>query len=155
MNEYYQSLPKKRIGAGAIFSNKDGQILVVKPNYRDRWLIPGGVVEQDESPRSGCSREIKEEIGLEIDLSEPVCIDYKSSIDNKPEVIHFLFDAGVISEKQIQEIALQEDELSEYRFVHKNDLMGLLEHGLRERVIEYLKDPDIDKCIYLENQKKV
>jgi hypothetical protein len=38
------------MAAGALFFNHRDEILILKPTYRDDWLIPGGVVELDESP---------------------------------------------------------------------------------------------------------
>jgi len=77
MNEYYKTLPKKRAAVGALIFNHSDQLLIVKPNYRDRWLIPGGVVEENESPRAGCAREIKEELSLDLVVNDLVCVDYK------------------------------------------------------------------------------
>ena len=57
---------KKPIAAGALFLNKDGKILLVEPTYKDHWGMPGGTVEDDESPADGCVREIKEELSLDL-----------------------------------------------------------------------------------------
>jgi ADP-ribose pyrophosphatase YjhB (NUDIX family) len=62
-HKYYKNLPKKRMAAGALILNKNNEILIVKPNYRDQWLIAGGVIEENESPKDACLREVKEEIG--------------------------------------------------------------------------------------------
>ncbi|PIQ91619.1 MAG: hypothetical protein COV70_02730 [Parcubacteria group bacterium CG11_big_fil_rev_8_21_14_0_20_39_22] len=66
MNNYYKNLPRKYMGSGALFSDTDGKILVVKPTYKDHWEIPGGVVEQNESPLFTCLREVKEELNITI-----------------------------------------------------------------------------------------
>jgi len=57
----FTKMPTKRMTAGAIFLNAIGNILIVKPPYRPDWLIPGGTIEADESPKTACMREIKEE----------------------------------------------------------------------------------------------
>jgi 8-oxo-dGTP diphosphatase len=153
MNEYYKRLPKKRIAAGALIFNSKNQLLIVKPNYRDRWLIPGGIVEENESPRQGCQREIKEELDLIIKVKNPVCVDYKVASSQKPDGVYFLFDIGVINEKTIEVISIQNDELDEFRFINQELLVEMLEHGLHERVIHYLKRDRNDHklCEYLEN----
>ena len=51
-----------RVAAGALIRNPAGQILLVKPTYKDGWDIPGGYVEPGESPGAACLRELKEEI---------------------------------------------------------------------------------------------
>ena len=66
------------MGAGCLLFNSEDEILIVKPTYKDYWTLPGGVVEQNESPRDACMREVKEEIGIEIVPKRLVCIDYTS-----------------------------------------------------------------------------
>ncbi|MFH0988218.1 MAG: NUDIX hydrolase, partial [Parcubacteria group bacterium] len=67
MGEYLDSLPKKRMGAGVLFLNEQKELLIVNPTYKDHWAVPGGSVEENESPRQACLREIKEELGIEVD----------------------------------------------------------------------------------------
>src|SRR5580698_9323232 len=64
--EYYASLPKHIAGAGAIFHDADGKVLLVKPSYRDTWQFPGGGLEHGEYPFQAAAREVSEEIGLEL-----------------------------------------------------------------------------------------
>jgi 8-oxo-dGTP diphosphatase len=50
---------------------RDGRYLVLKRGqepYRGRWELPGGFVEQGESPAEGVSREVFEETGLRIEV---------------------------------------------------------------------------------------
>jgi len=47
--------------------NKEGKILIVKRNLKpgiNKWALPGGFIESDESPEVACLRELKEETGL-------------------------------------------------------------------------------------------
>ena len=64
--EYYASLPKHIAGAGAIFHDPDGKVLLVKPSYRDTWEIPGGNLKHGEYPFQAAARQVKEETGLEL-----------------------------------------------------------------------------------------
>jgi ADP-ribose pyrophosphatase YjhB (NUDIX family) len=57
---YQETLPKKRISAGCLFFDDRGRLLVVNPTYKDTWEIPGGVVEENESPREAVIREVVE-----------------------------------------------------------------------------------------------
>jgi ADP-ribose pyrophosphatase YjhB (NUDIX family) len=71
--EYLASLPRRRIAAGALIRDQTGRICLVDPTYKDFWQLPGGTVEADESPSAGCRREVREELGLEIDLGPMLC----------------------------------------------------------------------------------
>jgi ADP-ribose pyrophosphatase YjhB (NUDIX family) len=48
--KYYESLPRKLMAAGVIFRDERDRILLVEPNYKPDWEIPGGIVEAGESP---------------------------------------------------------------------------------------------------------
>ena len=61
---HFDSLPKKRMGAGCLFLDEHQRVLLVKPTYKPGWEIPGGIVELNESPKKCCEREVLEEIGF-------------------------------------------------------------------------------------------
>jgi 8-oxo-dGTP diphosphatase len=92
--EYLQSLPKKRMAAGCLFLDEDERILLVKPGYIEGWSIPGGVVEQDESPKACCQREIQEEIGVDWSVGELLILDYNHPRGEKSESLVFIFFGG-------------------------------------------------------------
>jgi 8-oxo-dGTP diphosphatase len=73
----FEMLPKKRMASAALFLNAQNDMLIVKPIYRKDWLLPGGVVEERESPRQACIREVKEELGLDVAESQLLCVDNK------------------------------------------------------------------------------
>ncbi|HEX5541233.1 MAG TPA: NUDIX hydrolase [Micromonospora sp.] len=61
---WYAQLPMVYAAAGALVTDPAGRVLMVKPNYRDYWMILGGTLEADEPPHAGCAREVAEEIDL-------------------------------------------------------------------------------------------
>src|SRR5690349_8448493 len=93
--------PKKQMGAGALFFNAASELLLVKPTYRDYWSIPGGVVEDGESPRQGCMREVREEIGLDVRLGPLLVVDYTSRATSPREALQFLFHGGTLDDVAI------------------------------------------------------
>jgi 8-oxo-dGTP diphosphatase len=103
--EYLKSLPRKKIAAAAIFFNEKNELLIVKPNYRDHWLVPGGIVEKNESPAHGCIREVKEEISLIIHTPKFVGVNYV--VGNDDEGLHFVFYCGVLTQDQTSQIKIQ------------------------------------------------
>ena len=46
------------------FENNELKVLLVKMNYRDKWLLPGGYVRKDENLDDAVQRVIKERTGL-------------------------------------------------------------------------------------------
>ena len=72
----YRIMPKKRLSAGVLFLNQKQEILLVKPTYREGWLLPGGVIDEDESPKHCAQREILEELGVRVACDTLLLVDY-------------------------------------------------------------------------------
>lgn len=154
---FYESLPQKRMAAGCILLNDKDEILLLKPTYKDSWEIPGGVVEDNESPKSCCEREVQEEIGLEIVAQRLLILDYNSYPDesHKTESLMFIFDGGIVSEKEIGAIRLNKEEISGWMFFSANNLPKETNHSLRNRILRAMEQKKNKSFAYLENQQVV
>ena len=139
MKAFHDTLPKKRMGAGALFLNEQGQLLLVNPTYKPQWEIPGGIVEENESPRTACIREVKEELGIVLVEPRLLCVDYTHAQPERTESLMFIFWGGVLTESEIASIRLPMDELSEYRFVEADEISMLLTATLANRVQKSLE----------------
>ena len=149
--EYYQSLPKKRMAVGVLFFNTEGKILMVNPTYKDHWEVPGGVVELNESLKAAAEREIKEELGLTVNISDLLCVDYVADSQGKGDSLQFLFDGGVISDKQIGSIKLQSEELSEHKFFDPANFNVEMSEKIKYRISRALEARKAGKTAYIEN----
>ena len=71
---------RERLTAKAIIFNSDGLIAMVGSKSHPYSLLPGGGVDDGEDYEAGIIRELKEEIGCDIEISE--CVgeidDYRS-----------------------------------------------------------------------------
>jgi 8-oxo-dGTP diphosphatase len=131
---YYASLPAKRMATGILIRSQTGKVLVVKTTYKDHWEVVGGVVDRDESPKAACRRETREELGLDIPPGRLLNVDYSPRASDKTEVLHFLYDGGIMEEAQLGSILLQASELAEYRFADRNEAITLLGPRVGRRV---------------------
>ena len=148
-------LPLVPASAGALLFDDAGRLLIVNPTYKAHWTIPGGVMEADgETPWEACRREVLEEVGLPVEVGRLVAVDFLRPKPDKPGGMRFLFDCGVLNEAQVARIALQEDELSEFRFAEPGQALELLSGPLRRRVGAALKVGDRG-CVYLEDGRPV
>jgi 8-oxo-dGTP diphosphatase len=132
-------LPMKYVAAGAVFFDERGNLLLVKPTYKDDWEIPGGIVEADESPKRACLREIAEELGLTVKLGPLLVIDHKSRGDGPADSLQFVFLGGQLTPAQIREIRLPASELCEYRFLAPDEALRPLVTSLSLRVAAGLR----------------
>ena len=62
-----------RVVSKIIIENQQGMILMAKASrgfFTGCWTLPGGFVDYGEHPRSAAIREAKEELGIDIDISD-------------------------------------------------------------------------------------
>jgi 8-oxo-dGTP diphosphatase len=67
--------PSYSVGAMCVIERDDGRVLLVRQSYRGGWAAPGGLLHRHEEPDVGARREVKEEIGVDVEpLGEPLVI---------------------------------------------------------------------------------
>jgi 8-oxo-dGTP pyrophosphatase MutT (NUDIX family) len=134
--------------AAALFTDRAGRILLVKPNYRDHWSLPGGLLEHGEAPQAGCRREVAEELGLQISPGRLLTIDWVPPDGLRPRpIVHFVFDGGELDDDV--PIVLQYEELDEYRFVPPGELGRYLPPVITARVTAALRSRAAGAPAYL------
>ncbi|GHB48843.1 NUDIX domain-containing protein [Streptomyces umbrinus] len=136
---YIAGLPRVLVGAAALFRDAEGRVLLVEPNYREGWALPGGTVESDdgETPRQGARRETLEEIGLDLEIGRLLAVDWVPAA-TRPPIVAYLYDGGVLSEDQFKAIRLQEEELLSWRLVAPEELPEHISGSLIGRVLASL-----------------
>jgi 8-oxo-dGTP diphosphatase len=128
-------VPAIPVSAGALIFDRAGRLLILKPTYKTGWTIPGGVMEADgETPWEACRREVREECGLEVCHARLACMDFRPPKPGRAGGIRFLFDCGRVGDQALAAIAVQPEEVSEYRFAVVPDALGLLRGPIRRRV---------------------
>lgn len=89
-----------RVGVGALITDDRGRILLVQ-RRRDpeagHWGIPGGKVDFGERVAETCAREILEEVGLEIQVGEMVCLVDQIDIEAGTHWVSPVFRARILS----------------------------------------------------------
>ena len=64
--------PRFMVTVGAIVVDESGRVLLLQHEFRtgSGWGIPGGFMEQGEQPLEALRRELREEIGVELEAAE-------------------------------------------------------------------------------------
>ena len=136
--------------AGALILDEAGRVLLVEPNYKDYWEIPGGLIEVGETPSQGCEREIAEELGLTRAPGRLLVVDWAPHPVHGDRVL-FVFDGGVLTAPEIATIHLQAEELDSYEFLPPEQALDRLIPRLRRRVDAALLARAESRTLYLEH----
>ncbi|SOB79945.1 NUDIX hydrolase [Streptomyces sp. 1331.2] len=141
---YYATRPRIRAKARALFTDTDGRVLLVRLRPWDGprgqvpyWTLPGGGVEADrETPRAAARREIREELGWEVEPGPLLAVDWQPGAAADPAanpatgrdtaVLVYVYDGGTVTAGMPGSIVLQEEELVEWRFCAPAEAQALL-----------------------------
>jgi len=148
---WYAGLPGVIVAAGAVITDERGRVLLVKPNYRDLWSVPGGICEFGEPPQAGCGRELTEELGLAIGVGRLLVTDWGQPHGMRARpMMHFIFDGGRLTDPA--GIVVQQSELDGYRFTGPDELPDYLPPTGLRRVAAALEALAAGTTIYLPHQ---
>jgi 8-oxo-dGTP diphosphatase len=144
---WFAQLPGVVLAAGALITDPAGRFLIVKPNYRDHWTIPGGICEQGEPPHAGCAREVAEEVGLALPPGPLLAVDWSQpyGVRDRP-IMHFVFDGGTVSEDT--RIVVQQEELDGYQFADPGRLASYAPRYVTDRIAAALAARASGAAIY-------
>lgn len=126
-----------RVAAGALFLDPSGRVLLVHPTYKNTWDIPGGYVEQGESPAAACRREVHEEIGLDRQPRRLLAVDWAPH-EREGDKLLFIFDCGDLADDE-HSIQLDDDELDRWHWVALDQLDNFLSSRLARRIRSAVK----------------
>jgi 8-oxo-dGTP pyrophosphatase MutT (NUDIX family) len=144
-----KNLPKKRWWAGALFFNTQWRILLLEPSYKDDWEIPWGIIEGNESPKETCVREVKEELWLDIEIWELLCLEYQREKDDS---YMFIFDGWILSDNEVKNIVLQESEILSYHFLTVEEIESKLLSKMFVRIQKAVIAKKNNEIVYYETR---
>lgn len=120
-----------RVAAGALIRNAAGEILLVKPTYKDGWEIPGGYVEPGESPRAACVRELREELGIDHPVGNLLVVDWAPA-EREGDKLLFIFDASHV---ELSALTLPPEELCEAKYWPTDAITAITPPRLGRRIL--------------------
>ncbi len=138
------------VAAGALFSDERGRVLLVQTSYEPHRDIPGGFVEDGESPRQACAREVREELGVIAALGRLLAVDWAPAEGGTDRLL-FVFDAGVVTDNLRERIQPDGDEIVGWDFHPVAELDDLLIPRLARRVAAAAAARRVENTVYLEH----
>lgn len=119
--------------------NDNNQVLLQKrsankKHFPNKWTVLSGHVEDfDESFETAAVRELKEEIGLNVNISELKYLS-ENEVIKEDGSTHITKYYSIISNKKEDEYIIQKEELSEVKWYSCNDFINMMESN-DERVV--------------------
>lgn len=134
-------MPTHIAAAGGIVENEEGKILLVKTEHGG-WVYPGGQIEVGENLIDGLTREIKEESGIDVEVSYLIGVysntglyKWYDGITDVPTKVMFDFVC-----KPIGGELCTSEETSEVLWVSKDEVLSMITaDAIRKRYQVYLE----------------
>ena len=143
--------PPSGLLSGVLFTDWEGRVLLVQPSYKPTWEIPGGTVEEGESPRAAARREVREELGIDPTIGSLLVFDWVPGTPSRPDGLALIYDGGTLDDSDSRRIHLPAGELNAYGFVDVGSAVGLLSDSLERRVLTALRARRLGRAIELED----
>lgn len=107
---------RKRVSADVVLRDRHGRLLLVDPKYKPDWDLPGGMAEANEPPADAVRRELREELGFDIQVGKLLCVDWVSPHGPWDDLLSFIFDGGTLDDHTIAGLQIMDNELRAYEF---------------------------------------
>lgn len=137
--------------ASVLLTGPAGRLLLVRsPKLLRPWHLPGGLVEEGESPRRAARREVAEELGLSVSAGALLAVEWVAPRSERARArLAFVFagpvlDPGVCVRRQASEIGA-------WRWETPARALVLLHHRIAARIAPVLTHPD--RPLYLETER--
>lgn len=101
--------PSFSVGAMCCIEDGEGRVLLVRQPYRAGWGMPGGFLKRGETPEACAVREVREEVGLDVELVGPPQL----VIDERARGVEAVFRARAIRPADLARVGPVSAELSE------------------------------------------
>jgi len=144
-------LPRKRAIAQMLVRDTKGRVLLCNLTYKQDWDLPGGVVEVNEAPHVAVSREVEEELGLDIAAGTLVLTDWLPPWSGWDDAVCLVFDGGVHDASIAERIVPQAREIRSARFCTLSEVHTLCADFTARRIDSALANLDSGGSSYTES----
>lgn len=128
-----------RVGAIALLKNENNEILMMLRNKKpakDKWAIPGGKVEMFETLEETLKREMKEELGIEIEVTKFLCNVQDINKEKGEHWIMPVYEAKIVNGKVKN---MEPEKHKELKWFHIEDVPENISY-MTQMVIDEIKN---------------
>ncbi|NOX61133.1 MAG: NUDIX domain-containing protein [Chloroflexi bacterium] len=129
---YWRVVRPRTVGVRGIVQDEQGRVLFVRHSYGDRcWFLPGGGGAGDESADESMRREMREETGLEVEITRLVGVYLWTEMYKRDHI--FVFECKSVGGK----LRIQRGEIDEYGWFWPDEPPEPLNPGTRAALADW------------------
>jgi 8-oxo-dGTP pyrophosphatase MutT (NUDIX family) len=144
-------LPRKRAISQLLVRDHDGRVLLCRLTYKQDWDLPGGVVEVGESPQLAVTREVEEELALQLPAGRLLLTDWLPPWSGWDDALCLVFDGGEHDPALLDDVVRQEREIREAAFCTLEEVHARCADFTARRIESALANLDGDAPAYTES----
>ncbi|MGW5851262.1 NUDIX domain-containing protein [Streptomyces sp. NPDC055254] len=114
---YYATRPAPLVAATAIVLDGDGRVLVLTTSYKADLELPGGTVEDTETPEEGLARELKEELDLTVPVGRLLAVDSRPPGSLGRSLVAHVHLVGPLSPAEAAALSFVDGEITAARWL--------------------------------------
>ncbi len=121
---------------GALIVNNEGKILLARSHkWFDRYTLPGGHIEVGETMVDAVKREVKEEVGLDVDVVDMLLMQEAIFAPEFYKKKHFIFIDFYCKSKD-EQVKLDQKEIQDYLWVYPGAAYNLKLDSFTRKTID-------------------
>ena len=112
-----------KVAQKAIIVREEKILLTRDPRTPEYWELPGGRLNVDESPETGLARELKEELGVNVDINEVIYLkQFLQGTEGANRALAIVYKATISPNA---ELAVDPREICEVGWFTKQEIASL------------------------------
>ncbi|MFF4101788.1 NUDIX domain-containing protein [Streptomyces sp. NPDC001903] len=131
---YYAARPSPLVAATAIVLDAAGRVLVRAPSHRGAAELPGGTVEDTETPEEALARELEAELGLSVPVGRLLAVDSRRPGSLGRSLITHVHLVGPLPPQQAGALAAADDEAAAARWLAPQEAYEVLPARIAPRL---------------------
>ncbi|WP_327279620.1 MULTISPECIES: NUDIX hydrolase [unclassified Streptomyces] len=131
---YYAARPSPLVAATGIVLDRDGRVLVLTPSYKADLELPGGTVEDTETPEEALARELAEELDLSVPVGRLLAVDSRRPGSLGRALIAHVHLVGPLSPEQAGALSFPDGEVATARWLAPEEAYAVLPARIAPRL---------------------
>ncbi|MBT2472170.1 NUDIX hydrolase [Streptomyces sp. ISL-66] len=131
---HYAAQPSPLVAATGIVLDQRGRVLVLTTSYKTELELPGGGVEDTETPEEGLARELKEELDLSVPVGRLLAVDSRPPGPLGRSLVVHVHLVGPLTPAEASAISFPDGEVTEARWLTPDEAYEALPARIAPRL---------------------